>query len=65
VYYGLNDIGAQIGNLIQEPKTVKELLESLLEEYEVTLGRCEHDLLALLQEMAGTGLIKVKNETTA
>ena len=35
VYYGLNVAGATIWNLIQEPKTVKEILEKFLEEYEV------------------------------
>ena len=34
-YFGLNEVGARIWNLIQEPKRVDAVLESVLEEYEV------------------------------
>lgn len=58
VYYGLNAIGARIWNLLQEPKTVDTVLVTLLEEYEVEADRCADDLLALLQDLAGKGLIE-------
>lgn len=67
VYYGLDPVGASVWNLIQEPKNVKEVLASLLEEYEVESDRCERDLLALLEELAAHGLIEVqaaRNGTT-
>ena len=64
VYYGLNAVGARIWNLIQEPKTVSEVRDALLEEYNIKPDCCEHDLLALLQELAAKGLIEVKDETT-
>ena len=41
VYYGLNNAGATLWNLIQEPKTVKEILEKFLEEYEVEEDRMQ------------------------
>lgn len=65
VYYGLNDIGAQIWNLIQQPKTVRELRDSILQEYEVEPAQCESDLLALLQDLAAAELIEVKDEASA
>ena len=60
VYYGLNVAGATIWNLIQEPKTVKEILEKLLEEYEVEEEPCKDDLINLLQELLEKGLIEIK-----
>lgn len=63
VYYGLNAVGARIWNLIQEPRTVKEVRDVLLAEYDVEPDRCERALLALLQELAAKGLIEVKDET--
>ena len=60
-YFGLNEIGARIWNLIQGPKTVCSVLEALLQEYDVTPDQLEGDLLALLEEMAINGLIEVKN----
>lgn len=62
VYYGLNEVGAYIWQLIQEPKTVTAIRDTLLQEYEVESARCQHDLLALLQELAAMGLIEVKHE---
>lgn len=65
VYYGLNDIGAQIWNLIQQPKTVSELRDAILQEYEVEPDQCESDILALLQDLAAAELIEVKDEASA
>ncbi|NEO30606.1 MAG: lasso peptide biosynthesis PqqD family chaperone [Symploca sp. SIO3C6] len=61
-YYGLNDVGASIWNLIQEPKKVSELREAILEEYEVEPEQCEREILELLQQLAAKELIEVKNE---
>src|SRR3989441_12784257 len=66
VYYGLDPVGARIWNLIQESsKTVTEIRDTLLEEYEVEPERCEGDLLALLQKLADAELIEVKDATAA
>ena len=62
VYYGLDPIGATIWNLIQEPKSLNEIRELLLKEYDVEPDRCERDLLVLLQKLASEGLIEVKDE---
>lgn len=62
VYYGLDPVGARIWNLIQTPRTVDEIREVLLGEYDVDSDRCERDLLALLQALAAEGLIEVKDE---
>ena len=61
VYYGLDAVGARIWSLIQEPITVNEIRDILLEEYEVEPERCEHDLLALLRRLADEGLVEVRS----
>lgn len=61
-YYGLNPVGARIWDLIREPQTVQYVLDRLLAEYDVESDRCEGDLIALLQELAGEGLVEVRNE---
>jgi hypothetical protein len=60
MYYGLNDAGARIWELAQEPRGVGEIQAIILEEYEVEPTRGKHDVLALLQELAHEGLIEVK-----
>lgn len=65
VYYGLDPVGARIWHLIQQPLSVTEIIETLLEEYEVDLQRLSYDLLGLLKEMAAKGLIEVRNGTAS
>jgi hypothetical protein len=62
VYYGLNEVGARIWQLIQKPTTVTTIRDTLLEEYEVESDSCGRDLLALLQDLATAGLIEVIDE---
>jgi hypothetical protein len=65
IYYGLNTVGTRIWKLIQEPRTVHEIRDALLEEYEVESERCERDVLALLQKLASKGLIEIKDDTVS
>ena len=62
VYYGLNPVGARIWSLIQEPKTVTEIKDTLLLEFDTEPEQCEADLFALLNELLSHGLIEVRNE---
>lgn len=61
VYYGLDPVGARIWNLLQRPRTVGEVRDALLAEYEVDAERCERDLLGLLEKMRAEGLIQVRS----
>ena len=63
MYYGLNEVGSRIWQLISEPKTVGEVYETLLEEYEVEHERLEQDLIDVLQQLADRGLIEVRDGT--
>ena len=63
VYYGLNEVGARIWKLIQEPKRVSEIRDTILEEYEVEPDQCEVDVIVLLQDLLDNGLIEEKNES--
>ena len=63
VYYGLNPVGSRIWNLLQAPRTVRDIRDIILQEFEVEPQRCEDDLLRLLQELSDKGLIEVKGGT--
>lgn len=62
LYYGLDSVGTRIWNLIQEPRSVHDILGILLQEYDVQPERCEQDLLALLQELTDEGVIEARDE---
>jgi len=61
VYYGLDDVGARIWNLIHDPRSVEQVCDRIFEEYDVSAGQCESDVLALLDELAAAGLIEIKD----
>jgi Coenzyme PQQ synthesis protein D (PqqD) len=61
IYFGLDAVGARIWDLLQEPKTVNEVRDALLAEYEVQAERCERELLALLEQLAERGLIEIQD----
>ncbi len=61
IYYGLNPVGSSVWSLLQKPRTVGELRDALLQEYDVEADRCERDLLDLLERMCAEGLIQVRN----
>jgi hypothetical protein len=65
VYYGLNSVGARIWSLIQAEKTVREILDILLDEYEVEPDRSEKDVLTLLHDLASRGLIEARDDQGA
>lgn len=60
VYYGMNSVGTRVWNLLGEPKTIVQLRDTLLAEYEVEPERCERDLLQLLEQLRAEGLIEIQ-----
>ncbi|MGH9718361.1 MAG: PqqD family protein [Candidatus Acidiferrales bacterium] len=60
VYYGLNPVGTRVWNLVQQAKSVSEIRDALVDEYDVETQQCERDVLDLLQRMREQGLIEVR-----
>jgi hypothetical protein len=48
IYYGLNQVGARIWELLATPRLVSEVAAILCQEFEVEQEECEQDVMALL-----------------
>lgn len=59
-YYGLNDVGTLIWTLIQEPRTIDEIVKIVAAEYDVEPERFERDLTKLLQDLQSANLIEIQ-----
>ena len=59
-YFGLDEVGTRIWQLIKETSDLQAIYNTLLEEYEVEEERLQTDLEALLGEIASLGLITLK-----
>ena len=65
MYYGMNPVGTRIWTLLKEPRSVEQLRDALLNEYDVDAALCERDLLDLLGKMKSEGLIEVRSAAAA
>jgi len=55
-YYGMGGVGPRIWELIETPRSYEELVEQILEEYEVEREVCEKDMLIFLEQIEQLGL---------
>ena len=59
-YFGLDEVGTRIWQLIKETSDLQVIYNTLLEEYEVEEQRLQTDLDALLGEISGLGLVTLE-----
>ena len=59
-YFGLDEVGTRIWQLIKQTSDLQAIYNTLLEEYEVDEQRLRSDLDVLLGEIAGLGLVTVQ-----
>lgn len=62
VYYGLDPVGARIWALLQEPRTLDQVADTIVTEYAVERDRALADLLAVAGHLLDSGLIEVVPE---
>mgnify|MGYP005846936347 CR=1 FL=1 len=57
-YYGLGGVGPRIWDLLEKPHTLDQLVEQVIEEFEVERAVCEKDMVGFLEQMEEFGLIE-------
>ena len=60
-YYGLDEVGSRIWELMEHKILVKEIIEQLQKEYDVSEQQCKTDVLNLLNDLKSNQLIEVKD----
>jgi len=58
-YYALNSVGSRIWEIIENPITVKEVLDKLNAEFEIGHDICATQTIELLNEMNKKSLIEL------
>jgi hypothetical protein len=58
-YFGLDPVGARIWQLIGEGKTLGEICDTMLEEYDVTREALERDVVELADKLLEQKLISI------
>lgn len=55
-YFGLNPIATRIWDLIDQPRSIAELIETITAEYEVSDEQCAADVQEFVADMIKRGL---------
>ena len=57
-YYGLDQVGTRIWQLLAEGKTLAQVCDTMIEEYEVSREEIERDVTRLVADLSDKGLLK-------
>lgn len=58
VYFGLEGVGAHIWQALAEPRSVAEICESVVEEFDVAPETCRDDVIRFLTALKEAGLVR-------
>mgnify|MGYP000628421697 FL=1 len=58
-YFSLNGVGSRIWEIIEEPIGINKIVDSLLEEYDVSRNECEENVLEFLGKLDDANIISV------
>jgi len=61
IYYGVDDVGVTIWQLLDQPRTPEAIRDAVLAKYDVDPEECERDLLRFLEQLLNAGLIEVRD----
>ncbi len=59
--YTVNEVGLFILKQLKEGKSESEILDALIENYEVEKGEAEKDLIDFLEQLRLMGILEAKN----
>jgi hypothetical protein len=58
-YFGLNPVAGEIWEMLDIPKTPQQVIETLLQAYEVDEETCKNETLQVLQRMVHLKLVEI------
>jgi hypothetical protein len=59
IYYGLSGVGGRIWELVQEPRTVGHIVETIAREYDVDPTVCAEDTETFLSELSRRSFVEI------
>jgi hypothetical protein len=61
-YYGLDEVGTRMWELLTTSDTIQNAYEMILDEYDVDADTLKQDMLNLINNLIINGLIEIKSE---
>ena len=57
-YYSIGGVGTRVWELLEQPKSLEELVDAVVADYAVERDRCATDVAAFVDELLGLNLIE-------
>jgi hypothetical protein len=61
-YFGLDEVGTRIWQLMKEREDLQEVYDIMLEEFDVEPDQLEADMHSFLDQLAESGLVDIEDE---
>lgn len=58
-YYGLNEVGTFVWELLEQPQSIDDLCDDVTARYDVEYERCRNDIEELAIELADKNLVRL------
>lgn len=58
-YYGINEVGVRVWELMESPMIIAGIIDAICEEFDVSAQQCEQDLLAFLAQLQQKNMVVV------
>lgn len=62
IYFGLDQVGTRIWQLVQEHGSLQKVFETMCDEFDVVSDALERDLLELMDDLCAKGLVRASPE---
>ena len=59
-YYGMNPTGNYIWNLLEQEKSIADLLENIAKTFTLSKEQCENEVLPFIQKMINEKILLIK-----
>ena len=61
-YFGLNAIGSRFWHVVTTAPAIRDAIAVMIEEYDVAPDELERDMMALIEDLVGRGLLRIGRE---
>jgi DNA phosphorothioation-dependent restriction protein DptG len=62
-YFGMNEVGTAVWNFLQQPREVSDVIEHIVNNYEVSAEQAEVEILSFLQTLVDKDLVVVHHRS--
>ena len=62
-YFGMNDVGTAVWDFLQQPREVSNVIEHIVNNYDVSADQAEVEILGFLQNLVDKGLVVVNHRS--